>query len=53
MKKKSTNNNAEDDFDDWEDEEEKNTEKYWFTKDKVEKIRKIHENTGFPRDLWT
>ncbi len=41
--KKSTNNNAEDDFDDWEDEEEKNTEKYWFTKDKVEKIRKIHE----------
>ena len=41
--KKSTNNNTEDDFDDWEDDEEKNAEKYWFTKDKVEKIRKIHE----------
>tara|TARA_B100000131_G_scaffold88459_1_gene85338 strand:- start:68 stop:2461 length:2394 start_codon:yes stop_codon:yes gene_type:complete len=31
-----------DDFDDWEDDEDKNLEKYWFTKDKVDKIRKIH-----------
>ena len=31
-----------DDFDDWDDNEGKNPEKYWFTKDKVEKIRKIH-----------
>ena len=35
--------NNEDDFDDWEDDDEKNSEKYWFTKDKVDKIRKIHE----------
>ena len=31
-----------DDFDDWDDDEDKNLEKYWFTKDKVDKIRKIH-----------
>ena len=35
--------NNDDDFDDWEDDEEKDSGKYWFTKDKVDKIRKIHE----------
>ncbi len=35
-------NNSDDDFDDWEDNEDKNPEKYWFTKDKVDKIKKIH-----------
>ena len=34
--------NDDDDFDDWDDNEDKNLEKYWFTKDKVDKIRKIH-----------
>jgi len=31
-----------DDFDDWEEDEESNNEKYWFTKDKVDKIQKVH-----------
>ncbi len=35
-------NDGDDDFDDWEDGEDKNPEKYWFTKDKVDKIKKIH-----------
>ncbi len=35
-------NKSDDDFDDWEDSEDKNSEKYWFTKDKVDKIKKIH-----------
>mgnify|MGYP001303156649 CR=1 FL=1 len=33
---------ADDEFDDWEDEEDKNLEKYWFTKDKIDKINKVH-----------
>ena len=32
-----------DEFEDWgDDEESKNDEKYWFTKDKIDKIRKVH-----------
>ena len=31
-----------DEFDDWEDEEDGNEEKYWFTKDKVDKISSVH-----------
>ena len=31
-----------DDFDDWGDENEQDDEKYWFTKDKVDTIRNIH-----------
>ena len=31
-----------DEFDDWEDEEIKDDEKYWFTKDKVDKIQAVH-----------
>jgi len=31
-----------DDFEDWGDEENQNNEKYWFTKDKVDKIQAVH-----------
>ena len=31
-----------DEFEDWEDEENQNDEKYWFTKDKVDKIQAVH-----------
>ncbi len=33
---------TEDDFEDWGDEEEQNEEKYWFTKDKIDKISLVH-----------
>ena len=32
----------EDEFEDWENEENLDNEKYWFTKDKVDKIRAVH-----------
>jgi uncharacterized protein len=35
-------NEDEDDFEDWEDEEDNNNEKYWFTKDKIDKIKSVH-----------
>ena len=31
-----------DEFDDWENDGEVNDEKYWFTKDKIDKIEKVH-----------
>ena len=31
-----------DDFEDWGDEEDSNDEKYWFTKDKIDKIKSVH-----------
>ena len=31
-----------DEFEDWEDEENQNDEKYWFTKDKVDRIEAVH-----------
>ena len=31
-----------DEFEDWENEEDKNDEKYWFTKDKIDKIASVH-----------
>ena len=31
-----------DEFDDWADEEDSNDEKYWFTKDKIDKIASVH-----------
>jgi len=34
--------NDDEDFDDWEDEEEQDDRKYWFTKDKIDKIEKVH-----------
>ena len=32
----------EEDFEDWGDEEDTNDEKYWFTKDKIDKIKSVH-----------
>ena len=32
----------EDDFEDWGDEDEKDNDKYWFTKDKIDKITSVH-----------
>ena len=34
--------NKDDEFEDWEDDEDKNDDKYWFTKDKVERIQAVH-----------
>ncbi|MDC0249987.1 MMPL family transporter [Candidatus Pelagibacter sp.] len=31
-----------DEFEDWEDEEDENDEKYWFTKDKIDRIASVH-----------
>ena len=31
-----------DEFEDWDDNEDKNDEKYWFTKDKIDIINKVH-----------
>ncbi len=31
-----------DDFDDWEEKSEQDDKKYWFTKDKIDKISKVH-----------
>ncbi len=33
----------EDEFEDWGDENEQNDEKYWFTKDKIDKISSVHQ----------
>ena len=33
---------ADDEFEDWVDEENHDNKKYWFTKDKIEKIEKVH-----------
>ena len=38
IKLKSTD----DEFDDWDEDEDPNDEKYWFTKDKVDKIKSVH-----------
>ena len=34
--------NEDEDFEDWGDENGQNDEKYWFTKDKIDKIEKVH-----------
>ena len=40
---KNENSKIDDDeFEDWEDENENDNEKYWFTKDKVDKISSVH-----------
>ena len=44
-KQKEIKNNEpkeDDEFDDWSDEDDQNDEKYWFTKDKIDKIKKVH-----------
>ncbi len=41
--KKKLKDDEDDDFDDWNDDESQNDEKYWFTKDKVNKIETVHK----------
>ena len=36
--KKEEDTNKDDEYDDWGDEDEDNDKKYWFTKDKIDKI---------------
>ena len=38
-KKEIKKTDDDDDFEDWEDEENENDDKYWFTKDKIEKLK--------------
>jgi uncharacterized protein len=40
--KKNVNTSEDDDFEDWGDEEDQNDDKYWFTKDKIDKIQAVH-----------
>ena len=39
---KKSIDNEEDEFEDWGDENENDNEKYWFTKDKIDKISSVH-----------
>ncbi len=39
---KSEPDSNDDDFEDWGDEEEQDDRKYWFTRDKINKIEKVH-----------
>ena len=39
---KNVTDNNDDEFEDWGDEEEQDDRKYWFTKDKIDKIEKVH-----------
>ncbi len=39
---KKENDKEDDGFEDWGDENEQDNEKYWFTKDKVDTIKKVH-----------
>ena len=41
-KKDNPKNNDEDEFEDWGDEDNQNDEKYWFTKDKIDRIALVH-----------
>ena len=41
-KKKEPKVDNDDDFEDWGEGEEKNDDKYWFTKDKIDKIANVH-----------
>ena len=40
--KNEDSTSEDDEFEDWEDEEDTNDEKYWFTKDKINKIASVH-----------
>ena len=42
QKKEETTSGEDDEFEDWGDEEDTNDEKYWFTKDKIDKIASVH-----------
>ncbi|MDC1279740.1 MMPL family transporter [Pelagibacteraceae bacterium] len=41
-KDKKTESTESDEFEDWGEEENQNDEKYWFTKDKVDRIKNVH-----------
>ncbi len=41
-KKEKSESSDEDEFEDWGEEENQNDEKYWFTKDKIDKIAAVH-----------
>jgi uncharacterized protein len=41
-KKEKQNTADESEFEDWGDEDEQNDDKYWFTKDKIDKIASVH-----------
>ena len=41
-KKEVPKSNEDDEFEDWGDEENQNDAKYWFTKDKIDKIKAVH-----------
>tara|TARA_Y100001970_G_scaffold291180_1_gene427405 strand:- start:746 stop:3133 length:2388 start_codon:yes stop_codon:yes gene_type:complete len=41
-KKGVTKEDSEDEFEDWEEEDEQSDQKYWFTKDKIDKISSVH-----------
>ncbi len=40
--KDKVKNDIDDEFEDWENEDDKDDEKYWFTKDKIDKISSVH-----------
>ena len=40
--KEKVKSEEDDDFEEWEDDDSSNDEKYWFTKDKIDKITSIH-----------
>ena len=42
QEKEETISSKDDEFEDWGDEEGENDEKYWFTKDKIDKIASVH-----------
>ena len=41
-KEKEKKSTEDDEFEDWGDENDKNDDKYWFTKDKIDKIASVH-----------
>ena len=41
-KKEKLKSDEDDEFDDWGDDDNQSIEKYWFTKDKIDRIKKIH-----------
>jgi predicted RND superfamily exporter protein len=42
QEKEETTSSEDDEFEDWGEEEDANDEKYWFTKDKIDKIASVH-----------
>ena len=42
LEKEIPKDKEDEDFEDWSDDENQNNEKYWFTKDKIDRIEKVH-----------